>query len=42
MKQNKDTKTYNKIRNSISNWSKWKKDYCNENLLISTNSKKID
>ena len=38
----KITKTsYEKIAKSISTWPQWKKNLCNEELIISVKSKKI-
>ena len=40
--KSKITKTsYEKISKSISKWPQWKKNLCNEELIISVKSKKI-
>jgi len=40
--KSKITKTsYEKIAKSISTWPQWKKNLCNEELIISVRSKKI-
>lgn len=40
--KSKITKTnYEKIAKSISAWPQWKKNLCNEELIISVKSKKI-
>ena len=38
---NMKKENYEMILASIFKWPKWKKDYCNKNLLVSKNSKKI-
>ena len=32
---------YDKISKKVSNWPQWKKDLCNQELIISVGSKKI-
>lgn len=40
--KSKITKTsYEKIARSVSTWPQWKKNLCNEELIISVKSKKI-
>lgn len=33
--------SYEKIAKSMDNWPQWKKNLCNEELIISINSKKV-
>ena len=36
------TKTeYEKIRKIVENWPQWKKDFCNETLILAPKCKKI-
>jgi len=40
--ESKITKTsYDKIRASVSSWPQWKKNLCNQELIVSVKAKKI-